>query len=144
MKSLYGKLFAGFFISIAISFSFAGYLGLQSHSQSFRALTEDDLLGMAETVESLLISHHEDFLDELANVSGMTIILVEMCIRDRVTIHVRKRNHLTGIRKSLRQTARIWIKSRAIGFPIALFLRWVLGVFYMFLQHFVISYNLGD
>ncbi|HIU12608.1 MAG TPA: HAMP domain-containing histidine kinase [Candidatus Fimiplasma intestinipullorum] len=85
MKSLYGKLIAGFFISIAISFSFAGYLGLQSHSQSFRALTEDDLLGMAETVESLLISHHEDFLDELANVSGMTIILVDD--QGRVTLN---------------------------------------------------------
>lgn len=77
MKSLYGKLIAGFFISIAISFSFAGYLGLQSHSESYRALTKDDLLEMAETVESLMNSHNVEFLDELAHVTGMTIILVD-------------------------------------------------------------------
>ena len=73
MKSLYGKLIAGFFISIAISFSIAGYFGLQKHGDSLEEMTNAHLEETAMTVVSLMESHDYDILEDLANATGMSI-----------------------------------------------------------------------
>ena len=43
MKSLYGKLIIGFFVSIVFSFSVAGYFSINSHSDKLGQMTIKEL-----------------------------------------------------------------------------------------------------
>lgn len=51
MKTLYHKLILGFLISILISFSIAGFLGLRNQKEAMLNLTVDRLDGVVDTLE---------------------------------------------------------------------------------------------
>jgi len=76
VKSLYSKLIVGFLVSITLSFSFAGYFGLKTHSENIEALALSRLNSVADALREEIQMGDVYNLDNLANAAGVGIVLV--------------------------------------------------------------------
>ncbi len=65
MKSIYGKLILGFFVSILFSFSIAGYFSLRKNSDEMGRLTNEELEMSADCIADFVESLDQDQLSHI-------------------------------------------------------------------------------
>ncbi len=67
MKSIYGKLIIGFFVSIIFSFSIAGYFSIKRNASELGQLAFEELNSASDHIVSLITLVNQDNLNELLN-----------------------------------------------------------------------------
>ena len=79
MKSLYGKLIIGFFVSIVFSFSVAGYFSINNHSDKLGQMTVEELNSSLDYIVELVnVADEEDvskLLDGYAQSSSVSFCI---------------------------------------------------------------------
>ena len=70
MKSLYGKLFIGYLVSIIVSFAVAGYLGGQKQNAILQQIVKEDFNRIHPMVEQFIEEDDYDNLRQVILLSG--------------------------------------------------------------------------
>lgn len=77
MKSIYSKLIFGFFITIVVSFSVAGFVSLRLNDQQIESTVEEDLITtndyVSKVISNINIENRDDIIDLYAKSSEMAI-----------------------------------------------------------------------
>ena len=77
IKSLYGKLFFAFLFSIGLSFTIAGYTGLQRHQANLVESVIHQYDRVRDIVEEKIILHDEAGIANLIYSADMEMLVVE-------------------------------------------------------------------
>ena len=75
MKSLYGKLFVGFLVSIIVSFAIAGYVGSQKQESTLQQMVMDDYYRVQPIVEACLLKNDEESLNQIITLSNCQLFI---------------------------------------------------------------------
>lgn len=75
MKSLYGKLFVGFLVSIIVSFAIAGYVGSQKQELTLQQMVMDDYYRVQPIVETCLLKNDEESLNQIITLSNCQLFI---------------------------------------------------------------------
>lgn len=75
MKSLYGKLFVGFLVSIIVSFAIAGYVGSQKQESTLQQMVMDDYYRVQPIVETCLLKNDEESLRQIITLSNCQLFI---------------------------------------------------------------------
>ena len=67
MKSIYGKLICGFLITIAFSFSVAGYVALRNNYDQIEDMAKSELSATSEYVVGILNSLDDANINDIMN-----------------------------------------------------------------------------
>jgi len=77
MKSLYGKLFIGFLVSILTSFSIAGYFGVQKQEESIRNMVVEDYQRVFPIVEKNLETQNYKDVANTCFLSNIDLLFID-------------------------------------------------------------------
>ena len=83
MKSIYGKLICGFLITIAFSFSVAGYVALRNNYDQIEDMAKSELSATSEYVVGILNSLDDANINDIMNkyaISSEVYITLYSCL----------------------------------------------------------------
>lgn len=77
MKSLYGKLFFGFLFSIIISFTIAGYFGVQKQEESIQNMVVEEFEHLRNVIQKEIIAENFSEIAHACYSSNVELLVVE-------------------------------------------------------------------
>ncbi len=77
MKSIYGKLFLGFIVSLLLSFSVAGYFGFQQQEENIREMVMDEYHRIQENIENDLLQRDFASLSAAVKLTDVELIVAQ-------------------------------------------------------------------